>query len=146
MFPFPILRFLLENYLPLFKGRFLKKILIKEFISKSKRKGDGFKNPSPFFHETIGSDNYFTLIKNNQVFKIAKFEFKVTVQYGLSAKSIQLWPLKSNSTNICWLGNHLYSPAKWLRHKVVTGSRYCCYAPVLHWFCVVIGSIVVQDR
>ena len=40
------------------------------------------------------------------------------------------------------------SPAKWLglRHTVVTGSRYCCYAPVLHWFCVVIDSIVVQDR
>ena len=39
-----------------------------------------------------------------------------------------------------------YSSAKWWRHTVVTGSRYCCYAPVLSWFCVVIGSIVVQDR
>ena len=32
------------------------------------------------------------------------------------------------------------------RHTVVTGLRYCYYAPLLHWFCVVIGSIVVQDR
>ena len=23
---------------------------------------------------------------------------------------------------------------------------YCCYVPELHWFCVVIGSNVVQDR
>ena len=36
-------------------------------------------------------------------------------------------------------------PAKCWRHTVATGSRYCCYAPVLHWFCIVIGSIVVQD-
>ena len=34
---------------------------------------------------------------------------------------------------------------KQFRHTVVTGSRYCCYTPVLHWFGVVIGSIVVQD-
>ena len=26
------------------------------------------------------------------------------------------------------------------------GSHYCCYTPVLHWCCVVIGLIVVQDR
>ena len=39
----------------------------------------------------------------------------------------------------------VYSTAKWWRHTIVTGSCYCCYAPVLHWFCVVIGSIVVQD-
>ena len=33
-----------------------------------------------------------------------------------------------------------------LRHKAATGSHYCCYAPVLHWFCVVISSILVQDK
>ena len=39
------------------------------------------------------------------------------------------------------------SPAKWLCNTVVTGSRYFCYhAPVLHWFCVAIGSIVVQVK
>ena len=30
--------------------------------------------------------------------------------------------------------------------QVITGSRYCCYAAVLYWFCVVISLIVVQDR
>ena len=38
------------------------------------------------------------------------------------------------------------SPAKWLCHTVVTGSHCCCYAPVLHQFCVVIGTIEVQGR
>ena len=53
------------------------------------------------------------------------------------------WNLKRSQTlSICTLN----LPAKWLRHTVVTGSHYCCYAPVLHWFCVVIGLIVVQDK
>ena len=48
-------------------------------------------NLSPVLHETIDSDNSFTLIENNfKVIKIAKFEIKVTVHYGLWAKSIQL--------------------------------------------------------
>ena len=29
---------------------------------------------------------------------------------------------------------------------VVTGSCYSCCAPVLHWFCVVISLMVVQDK
>ena len=29
----------------------------------------------------------------------------------------------------------LHSPAKWWCHRVATGSRYCCYASVHHWFC-----------
>ena len=37
-------------------------------------------------------------------------------------------------------------PPKWWSHAVVTDLRYCCCAPVVHWFCVVIASIVVQDR
>ena len=37
-------------------------------------------------------------------------------------------------------------PSKVITSQVVTGSLYCCYAPELHWFCIVIGSIVVQDR
>ena len=44
------------------------------------------KNPSLFFFvaKIIGSNNYFTLIENNfHVFKIAKFEFKVTVHFSL---------------------------------------------------------------
>ena len=36
-------------------------------------------------------------------------------------------------------------PAYWLGHTVVTGSRYCCFAPVPQWFCVVIGSQVKRD-
>ena len=47
------------------------------------------KNPLPFFSKTIGSSNSFTL-EQFQVFKIAKFEFKVTVHYSLRAKCIQL--------------------------------------------------------
>ena len=39
-----------------------------------------------------------------------------------------------------------YSLGKWWRHTVVTGSRYCCYAPVLHWFCAVIGTTVGSVR
>ena len=31
--------------------------------------------------------------KQFQVFKIAKFEFKITVHYGPWAKSIQLWAI-----------------------------------------------------
>ena len=45
-----------------------------------------------FFFKIIGSNNYFTLIVHNQIFKIAKFEFKVTAQYGL-------WDLKNKQTN-----------------------------------------------
>ena len=53
-----------------------------------------------FFPKTIGSNNSFTLIekKKNQVFKIAKFEFKVTEHYGLRAKGTQLWALKRGTT------------------------------------------------
>ena len=41
-----------------------------------------------FFHKTIGSNNSFIPIENNfQVFKIAKFEFKVTVHCGLWGKN-----------------------------------------------------------
>ena len=44
-----------------------------------------------FYHKTIGSNNSFTLIENNfRFFKKAKFEFKVTVHYGLWLKCTQL--------------------------------------------------------
>ena len=53
-----------------------------------------------FFHKTIGSNNYSNW-KQFQVFKIAKFEFKVTLHCGLWKKktnkqkqNTQLWPLK----------------------------------------------------
>ena len=39
---------------------------------------------------------------------------------------------------ICWQSDDVI--------HVVTGSRYCCFAPMLHWFCVVISLIVFQDR
>ena len=45
------------------------------------------------FCKTIGSSNSLTLIEKNQVFKNAKFEFKVTEHYGLWVKNAQLWPL-----------------------------------------------------
>ena len=67
----------------LLKDRFLKKVLLK--ITKIRR----------FFLNTVGSNNSFTLIeKKNQGFKIAKFEFKVTVHYGQNAPSCE-------SLNIC---------------------------------------------
>ena len=53
-----------------------------------------------FFRKTIGSNNSFTRIKKTkqnktkQVFKIAKFEFKVTAHCSLWAKCTQMWPLK----------------------------------------------------
>ena len=62
--------------LALLKDRFLKKmLLIRE------------KSVSFFFCKTIGSNNFFYCNwKLFQVFKIAKFEFKVTVHYSLWAK------------------------------------------------------------
>ena len=58
------------------------------------------KNLSPFLRKTIGSNKSFTLIENNfRFFKIAKFEFKVTVHYSLWAKCTQLWP--QNMSLIC---------------------------------------------
>ena len=57
-------------------------------------------------------------------------------------------PLWLNRPKVtCQNGSNMVSnsPAKWWRHAVVTGSR-CCYVPLVHWFCVVIGLIVVQDR
>ena len=52
------------------------------------------KLPSPFLRKTIGSNNSLILIeKKIQVFKIAKFEIKVTVHYSLWAKCTQLQPL-----------------------------------------------------
>ena len=37
-----------------------------------------------YLQNTIGVNNCFTLLKINfQVFKMAKFEFKLTVHYGL---------------------------------------------------------------
>ena len=48
-----------------------------------------------FLLKTMSLNDSFTLIENNlfPVFKIAKFEFKVTVHYGVQAKSTQLCPL-----------------------------------------------------
>ena len=85
--PFLILRgFLSQNHLALLKDRFLKNLLLKRA-----------KTRCLFFVKTIGSNNSFTLIENNfRCFKIAKFEFKVTVHYSLWTKCTQLWPLKPN--------------------------------------------------
>ena len=53
-FPFPILHFLLQNHLALLKDRFLKKMLLKRANTRCL-----------FFRKTIGSNNLFTLVKNN---------------------------------------------------------------------------------
>ena len=51
----------------------------------------------PFFHKIIVSNNSFALIENKfQVFKIAKFESKVTVYYGLWGKAPSCDPLRSH--------------------------------------------------
>ena len=56
------------------------------------------KSPS-FFCKNIGSSNSFTLIKTNfRFFKIARFEFKVTVHCSLWAKCTQLWPLNKHNS------------------------------------------------
>ena len=89
-FPFPILRFFTVNMvkspaLGQLKDRFLKKILSKIAKTMKTRR---------FFRKVIiGSNNSFTW-KHFQVFKIAKFEFKVTVHYGLCTKCSQLWALR----------------------------------------------------
>ena len=64
-------------------------------------------NPSPFFFRKIGSNNSYSNWKQFQVFKIATFEFNVTVYYGLWAKCTQLWPLNSGLLPIV-MCNHRY--------------------------------------
>ena len=53
------------------------------------------KHPLPFLHETKGSNNSFILVENNFRFlrKIAKFEYKVTVHYGLWQNASSCDPL-----------------------------------------------------
>ena len=73
----------------LLKGQFLKKMLLKRAKT------------CLVFCKTIDSNNSFTLIENNyRFFTIAKFEFKVTVHYGLWAICIQLWSLKFSQGEI----------------------------------------------
>ena len=53
------------------------------------------KSPSPFFSQNYRLKRFFySNWKQFLVFKIAKFEFMVTVHYSLWAKCTQLWPLK----------------------------------------------------
>ena len=79
-FPFRVLRL---NYLALLKDRFLKKNVIKR--AKTHRLFSQNCRLKLFFYSNW---------KQFQVFKITKFEFKVTVHYGLWANCTQLWPLK----------------------------------------------------
>ena len=66
------------------KDRFLKKMLLKRATRR-------------LFRNIIGHNNDFTLIEKKKSYKIAEFEFKVTIHYGLWAKCTQLWPLKGLS-------------------------------------------------
>ena len=78
-FPSQFSVFLLLNHLALLKDRFLKKMLLQ--WAKTCR---------------LFLQNYrlfYSNWKQFQFFKIEKFEFKVTVHYGLSAICTQLWPL-----------------------------------------------------
>ena len=61
-------------------------------VSQKKNAFKKRKNQLPFFfRRTIGSNNSFTLLENNNsVFKIVKFEFMVTGHYSLWAKCTQL--------------------------------------------------------
>ena len=77
-FPFQFCVFWPQNHLTLLKDRFLKKMLSKR--AKTRR----------FFRKHMGSNNSLTKFykfKKIQVFKIAKFEFKATVHYGLWANA-----------------------------------------------------------
>ena len=79
--------FLPENHLALLQDRFLK----KKAFEKSK-------NLLGCFTKTRGSNNSFILIKKKKkigFFKIVKFEFKVTIHYGLQKKASSRDPLKA---------------------------------------------------
>ena len=84
-----------QRYSKILKDQFLKKILLKRAKT------------CPLFCKTIGLNNFFySNWTQFQVFKIAKFEFKVTVHYRLWVKCTPLWPL--NAWNI-WSSSHKVS-------------------------------------
>ena len=60
----------------------------RKYLKKKKKK----KTRRFFSRKTVGS---YSNWKQFQVFKIAKFEFKVTVHYSPWARCTQLWPLKT---------------------------------------------------
>ena len=76
-FSFPILPFFFycKNHLPLLKDWFLKKMFVKRA-----------RNHQLIFVKKLLAQIILSNWKQFQVFKIVKFEFKVTVHYGLWAK------------------------------------------------------------
>ena len=88
-FLFPILRgfFTVKSPIELFKDRFLKKMLLKRA-----------KTCRLCFTKLQAQIFSYSSWKQFQVFKIAKFEFKVTVPYSLWAKGSQLWPINTSGT------------------------------------------------
>ena len=79
-------------------------------------------NSSPFFtHETKGSNNYFSLIENNiMVYKIVKFEFKVTVHHSRWGKvpSCLSLMMVTRQVYLCLIQLHLSNLCK-LYHSTV---------------------------
>ena len=92
------------------------------------------KHPSPFPRKTKGLNNPFTLIETIifQVVRIAKFEFKVTVQYGLWENASGCAPL--NSVPLCYaMLCHVMSC------HVMSCHVMSCY--VFVWFCEILEYI-----
>ena len=87
-FPFPTLRFL------------------PSVTQRSVPQENAFKRSKKtlrlFPRKTIGSIHLYNC-KQFQVFKIAKFDFKVTVHYRLWAKYTQLWPLNNRGLVILFV-------------------------------------------
>ena len=77
----------------------------------------------------------FTLIeKKNQVFKKAKFEFMVTVHFGLWAKCFQLWPLKLSIQTFVYDFKLAQGPAFLYRRPIQILIGYShAYSALLAW-------------
>ena len=82
---------------------------------------------SLLFYETIRcASKFFILTQRKQM-----LEF-VNLKWVTYTQSIRLSSLFASEVIAAYSDN-------WI-------TLYCCYAPVLHWVCVVIVSIEVQDR
>ena len=108
----------------LLKDRFLKKMLLKRAKLVA----------SFFFFFFFFYCNW----KQFQVFKIAKFEFKVSVHYGLWAKSTQLWALNIH-TAYTWVlkcKEMRISVNDFLRYSATYWNEYGnCFQSFFHCSC-----------
>ena len=57
-----------------------------------------------------------------------------SIGLGISLRFIGLKRYCVTVTIIKCMINSIHDQFNWSTHSVATGSCYCCYAPVLHWF------------